>query len=156
MYLWVIGGREEGAPPPVDLAAERRNGDVVRDLITEGLVTAVHDLSDGGLAIALAEMAMAGGIGASLDVQSELPDHAFLFGEDQARYLVTATSENARAALGAAARAGAPARVIGRTGGSELILPGAPPISITRLSAAHEAWLPVFMAGGASPSNPET
>ena len=67
LYLREICGREEGAPPPVDLAAERRHGDFVRDLIRDRLVTAVHDVSDGGLLVALAEMAMASGIGADLD-----------------------------------------------------------------------------------------
>ena len=66
VYLRDICGREEGAPPPVDLAAEKRNGDVVRGMIHAGTATAVHDLSDGGLLIALAEMAMASGIGAQL------------------------------------------------------------------------------------------
>ena len=67
LYLREICGREEGAPPPVDLAAERRNGEFVRALIRDGIVTAVHDVSDGGLLVALAEMAMASGIGAELD-----------------------------------------------------------------------------------------
>ena len=66
VYLRDICGREEGAPPPVDLAAEKRNGDVVRGMIHAGTATAVHDVSDGGLLIALAEMAMASGIGAQL------------------------------------------------------------------------------------------
>src|SRR5262245_14080524 len=66
LYLRDICGREEGAPPPVDLAAERRNGDFVRELIAEGVVTAMHDVSDGGLLVALAEMAMASGVGAEL------------------------------------------------------------------------------------------
>ena len=60
-WLATVAGREEGAPPPVDLAAERRNGEFVASLIREGRVSAVHDLSDGGLAVALAEMAIAGG-----------------------------------------------------------------------------------------------
>src|SRR5580692_3045844 len=68
LYLRDICGREEGAPPPVDLAAERRNGDFVRALIAEALATAVHDVSDGGLAVAVAEMAMAAGIGADLSL----------------------------------------------------------------------------------------
>ena len=67
LYLREICEREEGAPPPVDLAAERSNGDLVRALIAEGIATAVHDVSDGGLLVALAEMAMASGIGAELD-----------------------------------------------------------------------------------------
>ena len=70
LYLREICGREEGAPPPVDLAAEQRNGDFVRGLIRDGLVTAVHDVSDGGLLVALAEMAMASGIGAVLEAPS--------------------------------------------------------------------------------------
>ena len=64
-WLSVVAGREEGAPPPVDLAAERRNGEFVAALIAAGRITAAQDLSDGGLAVALAEMAMAGGIGAT-------------------------------------------------------------------------------------------
>src|SRR4029079_8322783 len=89
LYLREICEREEGAPPPVDLAAERRNGDFVRGLIGEGAVTAVHDVSDGGLLVAIAEMAMASGIGAELQ-HPLIAAHAFWFGEDQARYVVTA------------------------------------------------------------------
>src|SRR6202035_3401537 len=89
VYLRDICGREEGAPPPVDLAAEKRHGDFVRSLIGDGLVTAAHDISDGGLLVALAEMAMAAGIGAVLERSSALPAHAFWFGEDQGRYVLT-------------------------------------------------------------------
>jgi phosphoribosylformylglycinamidine (FGAM) synthase-like enzyme len=87
LYLREICGREEGAPPPVDLAVETRNGDFVRGLIGSGTVSAAHDLSDGGLLVALAEMAMASGMGATLDPEKgDVPRHAFWFGEDQARY----------------------------------------------------------------------
>ena len=96
LYLREVCEREEGAPPPVDLAAERRNGDFVRALIMEGVATAVHDIADGGLLVALAEMAMASGIGAELD-RPPLAAHAFWFGEDQARYLVTAKASAAEA-----------------------------------------------------------
>ena len=90
MYLREICGREDGAPPPVDLIEERENGDFVRALILDGTATAAHDLSDGGLPVALAEMAMASGIGATLDdAPDDIPAHAYWFGEDQARYLVT-------------------------------------------------------------------
>src|SRR5262249_54564764 len=85
LYLREIHGREDGPPPPVDLAAERRNGDLVRKLIHHGWVTACHDVSDGGLLVAVAEMAMAGGIGAAL----RTGDIGWLFGEDQARYVVS-------------------------------------------------------------------
>src|SRR5208282_3629846 len=82
-YLATICGRDEGAPPPVDLAAERLNGALVAALIGDGKASAVHDLSDGGLAVALAEMAIAGGIGATIDQAALVgPAHAFFFGED--------------------------------------------------------------------------
>src|SRR5882762_8021248 len=83
LYLRDICGREDGAPPPVDLTEERENGDFVRALVADGLATAVHDVSDGGLAVALAEMAMAAGIGATLDAAA--PPHAFWFGEEIGR-----------------------------------------------------------------------
>src|SRR5579863_6615766 len=89
LYLREIEGREEGAPPPVDLADERKNGDFVRGEIAKGHVAACHDLSDGGLLVAIAEMAMAGGRGVALgQLPAALPLHAWLFGEDQARYLI--------------------------------------------------------------------
>jgi phosphoribosylformylglycinamidine synthase II len=147
VYLSVIAGREEGAPPPVDLAVERRNGDFVRGLITSGLVDTVHDLSDGGLAVALAEMAMAGGIGAALpEVPPGLPTHAYLFGEDQARYLLSVDPETAPDLLYSAAAQGIPATVIGITGNDHLTLPHGETISVAALREAHEGWLPAYMA----------
>ncbi|MCA3562838.1 MAG: phosphoribosylformylglycinamidine synthase subunit PurL [Methylocystis sp.] len=146
-YLEVLACREEGAPPPVDLAAEKRNGDFVRGLILAGRVTAVHDCSDGGLAMALAEMAMAGGIGCMVQkVDQALPAHAFLFGEDQARYVITAGEAEAGKIMAEAARAGVPAMVLGVTAGASLTLPGETPISIVELQSAHEGWLPSFMS----------
>ncbi|MEY4161079.1 MAG: hypothetical protein RLZZ136_1700 [Pseudomonadota bacterium] len=87
LWLREVQGREHGAPPPVDLAAERRNGEAVRALISQGRVTAVHDISDGGLLVALAEMALASGKGCTLSTSL---DTATAFGEDQSRYVVTA------------------------------------------------------------------
>ncbi len=146
-YLEVLACREEGAPPPVDLAAEKRNGDFVRGLILAGRVTAVHDCSDGGLAVALAEMAMAGGIGCMVQaVDQALPLHAFLFGEDQARYVITAREAEAGKIMAEAARAAVPAMVLGVTTGASLTLPGETPISIDEMQSAHEGWLPSFMS----------
>ena len=105
IYLRDICGREEGAPPPVDLATEKRNGIVVRKLIATGLITASHDISDGGLLIALAEMAMASGLGATLEASPMPSAQAFWFGEDQARYVVTAPSGTCGSSCGAFARA---------------------------------------------------
>ncbi len=148
-YLATIEGREDGPPPPVDLAAERRNGDFVRGLVQNGAVTACHDLSDGGLFVALAEMAMAGGLGAGIEppeAAANTPLHAWLFGEDQARYIVTAAE--AAPVLEAARSAGVPAAAIGRTGGNALTLAGRGTISLGELSRAHEGWLPAYMKAG--------
>lgn len=146
-YLSVIEGREEGAPPPVDLALERRNGDFVRGLIQAGTVDTVHDLADGGLAVALAEMAMAGRLGAALsDVPVDLPPHAYLFGEDQGRYLLAVRPEAATDLLSAAAAQGVAAASVGVAGSDRLTLPGGETISLADLSAAHEGWLPDYMA----------
>jgi phosphoribosylformylglycinamidine synthase II len=146
-YLSVIEGREEGAPPPVDLALERRNGDFVRGLIQAGTVDTVHDLADGGLAVALAEMAMAGGLGAALpDVPVDLAAHAYLFGEDQARYLLAVKPDVATDLLAAAAAQGIAVASVGVTGSDRLTLPGGETISLADLNAVHEGWLPAYMA----------
>ncbi len=148
-YLREIAGRREGAPPPVDLAAERRNGDFVRAEIVSGAVTACHDLSDGGLLVAAAEMAMASNIGATLTPPEGGPAlHAWGFGEDQGRYLVTAA--DAKGLLARAKMADVPAAVVGHTGGNELTLAGTGAISVAQLKAAHEGWLPGYMGETAS------
>jgi phosphoribosylformylglycinamidine synthase subunit PurL len=145
LYLREIEGREEGAPPPVDLEVERRNGDLVRGLITDGHVSACHDVSDGGLYVAVAEMAMAAGIGADIAPPTDAPAlHGWLFGEDQGRYVMT--TGDADRVLAAAAAAGVPATRIGTTGGERLTVGGAHAISIEELSTAHEGWMPGYMS----------
>jgi phosphoribosylformylglycinamidine synthase II len=153
-----------GAPPPVNLAAERRNGEFVRKLVLEGRASAAHDLSDGGAAIALAEMALSGGVGAtiqSIDYENgsasrratlvregEFPHKRLtplLFGEDQARYIVAASA--ADSIVRDAISAGVPIAAIGVTGGDSLILPGEAPILLSDLRKAHERPLPDYMAG---------
>jgi phosphoribosylformylglycinamidine synthase II len=148
-YLRDICGREEGAPPPVDLNSEKRNGEFIRKLIEAGKVTAAHDLSDGGLAIALAEMAIMSGIGAKLDNgPSNIPPHAYWFGEDQARYVVT--TADADQIIAEARAAGVPIAKIGVTGGNALTLPGETPVLIATLNEKFEGWLPAYMAGSAT------
>lgn len=150
-YLAMVCNREDGAPPPVDLAVERRNGDLVRSWIVAGEVTAVHDLSDGGLAVALAEMAMPGRIGADIVVLPDGIAHAVLFGEDQARYLVTCTTDKAAGLLQSAKNGNVPAMQIGVTGGDALTIAREKPISLEALKTAHEHWLPAYMVASASP-----
>jgi phosphoribosylformylglycinamidine synthase len=145
LYLRELCGREDGAPPPVDLAAERRHGDFVRTLIRDGLITAAHDVSDGGLLVALAEMAITSGNGAVLESPSELPAHAFWFGEDQARYVVTA--RNVEPIMKRAKAAGVPLTPLGATGGAVVSLSGERPLRVADLKRRFEAWLPAYMAG---------
>ena len=150
LYLRDICGRGEGAPPPVDPATERRHGEFVRGLIHDGLATAVHDVSDGGLLIALAEMAMASGIGAVLENPSGIPLHSFWFGEDQARYIVTAKSVTAKSADAVVQRARAasvPVLRLGATGGHVLAFGEERPVPVADLKERHERWLPAYMAG---------
>ncbi len=145
LWLREVAGREEGAPPPVDLAAERRNGDFVRAQILSRNVLACHDVSDGGLLVAVAEMAMPLGIGASLlPPPGGLSEHAFWFGEDQARYVLAVP--DSPALLEAARAAGVPAAPLGRCNDvGLLVLGGERSISVQRLRDAHEATLPALM-----------
>jgi len=135
LWLREILGRQDGPPPPVILAKERAASEFVRSLIAEGKVTAVHDVSDGGLLVAITEMALASGIGAEL---GEISSAAEAFGEDQARYVVT--GEN----LHLAYTAGVPITRIGTTGGTSVA--GVP---LADLRAAHEGFFPTLMGNAA-------
>ncbi len=138
IYLREILGREEGAPPPVDLAREKYNGDLVRNLIHSGHVTAVHDISDGGLITAVVEMALAGILGAKLSAMN----HAELFGEDQARYILTCKTAEAAAIISEGA-----VQIGAVTAEPTLTVEGAVSISLAELRAAHEGWFPAYMTG---------
>jgi phosphoribosylformylglycinamidine synthase II len=147
LWLREIAGQEAGPPPPVDLAVERRNGDWVRAQILAGAVAACHDVSDGGVLVAVAEMALAGDVGAALDpVPEGIAPHAFLFGEDQARY-VLAVQDAGTLLASAQATGGVPARRLGTAGGTGLTLPGAQTISLGTLRTVHERFLPEWMEG---------
>jgi phosphoribosylformylglycinamidine synthase subunit PurL len=140
LYLREICGREEGAPPPVDLAAERAYGDFVRGLIDSGAVSAVHDISDGGLLVALAEMALAGGIGCQVDAAPMRAD-AYWFGEDQARYIVTTkTPDTILKNAG-----GVAVRQIGQTTSTATLEIGTVSVALADIRNAHEAFLPALM-----------
>jgi phosphoribosylformylglycinamidine synthase len=145
IYLRELHGREEGAPPPVDLAVERRNGDFVRSQIDARRVAACHDLSDGGLLVALAEMCTAGGTGATVRIPSgtAVRPHAFFYGEDQARYLIATGSGDD--VLEAAQAAGVQAVQLGYSGGSSLVVDGLVSLALADIKAAHEDWLPTYM-----------
>ncbi len=144
IYLREVLGREEGAPPPVDLANEKLHGDFVRRLIRDRQVTAVHDISDGGLGCAVIEMALPSGLGAKLENMG----HAELFGEDQARYVLTARPEEAMEILEATQDKRIPARIIGEVSADATLCIGSgTTIAMSELRRAHEGWFPAFMNG---------
>jgi phosphoribosylformylglycinamidine synthase subunit PurL len=149
VYMRDIHGRTDGPPPPVDLAHERRVGDHVRSLIRSGIVTAAHDVSDGGIAVALAEMAMASGIGATVPGLVDIDPVPVFFGEDQGRYILTLSidphGEEWNALLKQQSDLGIFAPWIGSTGGTALKLGDARAIPVSELTAAHEGWFPGFM-----------
>ncbi|EPR18708.1 phosphoribosylglycinamide synthetase [Sphingobium indicum IP26] len=127
IWLREIAGREAGDAPRVDLAAERANAETVRALIAAGKVNAVHDISDGGLLVAVAEMALAGKIGAELDIALTT---AGAFGEDQGRYIVAAAQGVEIAG----------AVKIGTTGGDKVA-----GVALADLRDAHEGFFPALM-----------
>ena len=147
IYIDVVLDRADGPPPPVDLRAEKRNGDFVRSAIRNGQVTACHDLSDGGLAIALAEMCISSGKGMNVVVGDQEPMHALLFGEDQARYVITVPVDMAGFMQINAADAGVPFNVLGSVGGDTLHLSGSSDVNVAlnELVSAHADWFPDYM-----------
>jgi len=127
LWLREIAGREDGDAPVVDLDLERQQGEQVRQLIARGIVSAVHDVSDGGLLVALTEMALAGKKGCTL---SAVLDTVQAFGEDQGRYVLTTppgvTVPNAVA--------------IGTVGGTKVA-----DVELADLHAAHDSFFKEWM-----------
>ncbi|MGE4611208.1 MAG: phosphoribosylformylglycinamidine synthase subunit PurL [Paracoccaceae bacterium] len=128
--------REDGDAPHVDLAAERKAGEVVRAAKAAGLISAAHDLSDGGLAIAAADMALASGLGLTIEGDGT----GWFFGEDQARYLLACDDANADELLAMLAAAHVPAAKVGTVGGDALKL-GAASMSLSSIREASEGGL---------------
>lgn len=133
------------AVPPVDLDAEERHGTFVRTHIVNGLITAAHDISDGGLAVAVTEMAMHSKFGAAIDAGDDAISHSWAFGEDQGRYIVT--TQDAAGLAAAAATAGVEVTKIGVvTDRQELKFGATDTISLAALTEAYEGRLPALMA----------
>lgn len=146
-YMRDVHNRIDGPAPHVDLAHEKATGDFVRGLIEDGLVTAVHDCSSGGLAQAVAEMAIKGEIGATINEPAAHNPVLTFFGEDQGRYVLTVTEANLAQVQSRAEKAGIAAPFIGRTGGKSVILGSAKPVSVEQLHQAYELWFPDYMNG---------
>jgi phosphoribosylformylglycinamidine synthase II len=143
-------GRDAGPPPRVDLAVEKRTGDFIREAIRCGALTAVHDVSDGGVAVAVAEMALASGIGAIVDAPISGTVAGALFAEDQGLYVVTARDAALMDVLVHAEEAGVSVERLGRTIANRIIFELSSSdhaLSLDDLRAAHEGFFPTLMAG---------
>ncbi len=146
LYQLIITNELDGAPPPIDLADELKAGHLIRALIREQKTDTVHDISDGGLLIAAAEMSMAGQVGVELfPYEGKVPEHAIWFGEDQGRYVVAVDPTVAEEVVERARLLALPARIIGRTGGDVFGVTGDTAVPIHDLIKIHEAWFPTFM-----------
>lgn len=143
-----VHGHLGGLPPQVDLTAEAALGEVLAEAAEQGLATSAHDLSDGGLAVALAESALRGGKGARVDLDGDA--FTALFSESGARALVEVAPENAAAVRALAERHGVPVTELGAVGGDALTIGhqgGTVEIALTDLRASYEAALPALMGG---------
>jgi phosphoribosylformylglycinamidine synthase subunit PurL len=146
LYQQIVVGRLEGSPPVVDLADELKAGNLVRALIRESKLRAVHDVSDGGLLVAIAEMALAGDMGVELTpLEGKLPAHAAWFGEEQGRYVLEVDPAHASEVIERAQLLALPARILGRTGSDVLTLEGDESLALAELRGVHEAWMPSYM-----------
>jgi phosphoribosylformylglycinamidine synthase len=148
-YARDILHQEVGAPPPVDLDEEKRHACFVRSLIAEGAVTAVRDCSHGGLLVALAKMALASfeeqePCGIILQPEAwpkeyhNVPKHAFFFGEDQGRYIITIHPSYIQKVNVKAKEKDIPLIYLGRIGGSHIVLPEEEPLSLRELKTIYE------------------
>ena len=147
LYLRDIVGSEEGAPPSVDLKTELRHGLIVRSLIEDGrLVSACHDVSDGGLLVALAEMCLGHEIGAQVRFMTDLPLHAYAFGEDQARYLIAVPAHAKDEVMVRLNQSDIHFTDLGVTAPDFLIVEDVMRVPVGHLRDVNETWLPGYMA----------
>ncbi len=144
LYLREIEGREDGTPPPVDLNREKATGEFVKEQIAKGNITSCHDISDGGLLIAIVEMALASNLGVrTCGFDSDMPTHAWFFGEDQGRYLIC--PGNSELFAREARLKSVPIKKVGVVGGHDIIVDGES-VALKELRDSHESWLPNLMA----------
>ncbi len=139
-YLRAVHGKIAGLPPPLDFAKEKAVQKAVRDGVRAGAVKAAHDCSDGGLAVALAEMCFPNELGCRVAIKSALRPDALLFGEDASRILIS-YAEGDRARIEAICKAaGAPFEEIGQVGGASMVIEysalRAPPVASEAGSSA--------------------
>jgi len=144
LYAREIEGITGHEPPPVDLELEHNNGKFVQSAIGASLVRAVHDVSDGGLAAAVADMAMASGKGMALEGSDILPAHAWYFGEDQGRYLLMVSANNLTRLQDMARNDDISLSYVGEVIGDDIAL-GSSRMKLSELRKQWEQWLPALM-----------
>jgi phosphoribosylformylglycinamidine synthase len=148
LWLREIHGAEDGSPPAIDLVHERKVGEYIRELVAQGLVTAVHDVSDGGLMVAITEMCLAGNVGAVIDDDYGYST-GFLFGESQGSYILSVSGENYAAVVDLAEGNGIGAYPLGSTSGASVGFNDAGgrgfKVPLADLRAAHESFFKDWM-----------
>lgn len=145
IYLRDILNRTDGDAPHVDLSTEKKNGEFVRHLIETGMITTCHDLSDGGLALALAEMVIKSKKGIKAQLTGQTPPHAELFGEDQARYLIAVNAHELPKVIEAGKQSSIDLQIVGKVEGDHLEVENHFKLSVDSLHDAYENWFPNFM-----------
>jgi len=147
-YLLAVHGKAAGMPPPLDLAREKAVQKAVRDSVRAGLLKAAHDCSDGGLAVALAEMCFARDLGCRVLLKSPLRPAALLFGEDASRVLISYPSASREQIEAICKSAGAPFADIGQVGGSTLVVEGLLDAKVADLKSSWSSAIPRLVGEG--------
>ena len=131
-YLSIIKNKEEGCVPEINLEIEKKNGMFVLDCIEGHLTVSVHDIGEGGLLIAMSEMCIAGNLGVQIEVEKEFL-HAYLFGEDQGRYLIEVSEKNYEKVIALAKDSSVYIEKLGFVGGTDLKINHLNKVSIAQL-----------------------
>jgi phosphoribosylformylglycinamidine synthase II len=142
LWAWLRHGHLGGLPPAVDLQAERALADVLVTAAARGLLSAAHDLSDGGLGVALAESCLSGGTGCSVTLSGD--PATFLFSETAGRAVVAVRAEAGAEFARLCADSAVPATVLGQTGGTELEFTGLFSVPLGELAGVHRRALPAL------------
>jgi phosphoribosylformylglycinamidine synthase len=138
----VVHGHLGGLPPAVDLEAERALANLMVEAAKTGVVESAHDLSDGGLAVALAEASFRHGVGVTVDLEDPFLE---LFSESSARAMVVVTEERHDELVSLAEKHGVELASVGRTGGTALEVAGQFSVPVAELKAAWQATIPAVL-----------
>ena len=141
-FLSIIQNKELGSTPIINLDNELKNGKFTLELINQDLALSTHDIGEGGLLIAAAEMSLSSNIGISIN--SERKNHEYFFGEDQSRYLIEIDKKNEEALNKLAREHNVKVECIGYTAEENIEIKDIGKISIHELKTSHEDWFQNF------------